>query len=347
MERELVPLEICQRKFLTGEATGVLIQGTLPQLKLIQTITATASFTLGTMTKQTQLSLLEHSITLMLGTHVLKEDLRQVGWSWMTSRRAFALECESFKPHISPKMNILVWNCRGAMKPSFRSSICDLTNYHSLGIVVITETRISGSRAGDILRALPYDGIHTTDSIGYAGGIWLLWRRDMVDLEVLAATEQEIQAIVKEDQRLVAHFLDSNGTWSWENLSFILPQPLLAAINATPINTSLPSEDLIAWAPSKDDASEVINLFSKPSNTNRLAQPIVHEYRSMLQAFLEYHMQHCYRETNRVADMLANIGRCQEDSFVSYVNPPFVVMEALNYDSNAVTRTIRTPIILV
>nr|POF08271.1 putative ribonuclease h protein [Quercus suber] len=95
------------------------------------------------------------------------------------------------------------------------------------------------------------------------------------------------------------------------------------------------------------DASEVINLFSKPSNTNRLAQPIVHEYRSMLQAFLEYHMQHCYRETNRVADMLANIGRCQEDSFVSYVNPPFVVMEALNYDSNAVTRTIRTPIILV
>nr|POE60052.1 putative ribonuclease h protein [Quercus suber] len=56
----------------------------------------------------------------------------------------------------------------------------------------------------------------------------------------------------QEDQRLVAHFLDSNGTWSWENLSFILPQPLLVAINAIPINTSLPSEDLIAWAPSKD-----------------------------------------------------------------------------------------------
>ena len=30
MERELVPLEICQRKYLTEEATGVLIQGTLP-----------------------------------------------------------------------------------------------------------------------------------------------------------------------------------------------------------------------------------------------------------------------------------------------------------------------------
>ena len=51
MERELAPLEICQRKFLTGESTGVLIQGILPQLKLIQTITATTSFMLKTLTK--------------------------------------------------------------------------------------------------------------------------------------------------------------------------------------------------------------------------------------------------------------------------------------------------------
>lgn len=51
---------------------------------------------------------------------------------------------------------------------------------------------------------------------------------------------------------LVAHFLDGNGTWLWENLSFVLPQPLLDAINATPISTSLPSDNLIAWAPSKD-----------------------------------------------------------------------------------------------
>uniref|UniRef100_A0A7N2LJ76 CCHC-type domain-containing protein n=1 Tax=Quercus lobata TaxID=97700 RepID=A0A7N2LJ76_QUELO len=116
-------------------------------------------------------------------------ELTTGGWNWMTSRRAFAIECESFEPHLSPKMNILVWNCRGAMKPSFRSSICDLTKFHAPGIVVVTETCISGSRAREILRTLPYDGIHTTDSIGYAGGTWLLWCKDMVDLEVLAATK--------------------------------------------------------------------------------------------------------------------------------------------------------------
>ena len=83
------------------------------------------------------------------------------------------------------------------MKPSFRSTIRDLTNFHSPRIVVVTKTHISGFRAGDIIHTLPYDGIHTTDPIGFVGGIWLLWCIDMVDLDVLAATEQEIHAIVK------------------------------------------------------------------------------------------------------------------------------------------------------
>ncbi|KAK7852788.1 factor of dna methylation 1 [Quercus suber] len=83
------------------------------------------------------------------------------------------------------------------MKPSFRSTIHDLTNFHSPGIMVVMETCISGSRASEILRTLPYDGIHTIDLVDYARGIWLLWRGDMVDMDVLTAMEQEILAIVK------------------------------------------------------------------------------------------------------------------------------------------------------
>ena len=83
------------------------------------------------------------------------------------------------------------------MKPSFHSTIRDLTNFHSSGIMVVTETRISGSKASDIICTLPYDGIHTSNPIGYAREIWLLWHTDIVDLDVLAATEQEIHAIVK------------------------------------------------------------------------------------------------------------------------------------------------------
>ena len=56
------------------------------------------------------------------------------------------------------------------------------------------------------------------------------------------------------------------------------------------------------------DATEVISLFSKPSSDNRLTQPIVDDCKNMLQVFQEYHMQHCFRETNKVADLLAKLG---------------------------------------
>nr|POE51388.1 hypothetical protein CFP56_41755 [Quercus suber] len=59
---------------------------------------------------------------------------------------------------------------------------------------------------------------------------------------------------------------------------------------------------------------------------------------------LEYRMQHCYRETNRAADLLANLGRYQDESFVFYVNPPFVVIEALDSDINVVIRSIRSSV---
>ena len=157
----------------------------------------TESFTLETVMYHTQMNLLEHAITLARDPTIYRMDLKQVRWNWMTSKRAFAQECGSFSNSLSSKMNILVWNFRGAMKPSFHSTIRDLTNFHSPGIMVVTETRISDSKVDDIICTLPYDGIHTTDPIGYAGEIWLLWHTDMVDLNVLATTEQEIHAIVK------------------------------------------------------------------------------------------------------------------------------------------------------
>ena len=57
-------------------------------------------------------------------------------------------------------------------------------------------------------------------------------------------------------------------------------------------------------------------------------------------------MQHCFRQTNKVADLLAKLGRSQSESFISYVTPPFVVMEAFSFDciSAPCTRLFRAPI---
>ena len=94
-------------------------------------------------------------------------------------------------------MNIIIWNSRGALKPNFQSHIQDLTRIHDPAIFVVMETKLGGRRAKEISDLLPFDGAIHTDTIGYAGGLWLLWNSDKVEIEALAKTEQEIHVEVK------------------------------------------------------------------------------------------------------------------------------------------------------
>ena len=59
------------------------------------------------------------------------------------------------------------------------------------------ETKLRGDRAKAITDRLPLDGAIHTDTIGYSGGLWLLWNSDIVEVELLAKTKQEIHAEVK------------------------------------------------------------------------------------------------------------------------------------------------------
>lgn len=83
------------------------------------------------------------------------------------------------------------------MKPLFRKTVMDLVDWHSPIVMVITETRLSEVRANEIIETLPFNGAVVTDTIGFASGIWLLWHSDLVQVEALASTEQEILAIVQ------------------------------------------------------------------------------------------------------------------------------------------------------
>lgn len=49
----------------------------------------------------------------------------------------------------------------------------------------------------EIADSLPFDGFFATNTIGYAGGLWLLWKKEDVEVSVLSVTEQEIHAIIK------------------------------------------------------------------------------------------------------------------------------------------------------
>lgn len=94
-------------------------------------------------------------------------------------------------------MNILMWNCRGALNPDFKRQIFEMAVNHNLTIMVIIETRVRGDRAERIIDDLPFDGFITTETIGYARGLWVLWKKEEADIDLLAATEQEIHATIK------------------------------------------------------------------------------------------------------------------------------------------------------
>lgn len=83
------------------------------------------------------------------------------------------------------------------MKPSFQKHVDELVRNHNLTILVVMETHVGGDRAKEIIDRLPFDGFMHTDTIGYAGGLWMLWDLERVDVTPLANIEQEIHATVK------------------------------------------------------------------------------------------------------------------------------------------------------
>nr|POE76957.1 hypothetical protein CFP56_34235 [Quercus suber] len=68
-------------------------------------------------------------------------------------------------------------------------------------MLIITETRVGGVRGAKIIEELPFDGFFATETVGYASGLWLLWKKEEVEVFVLSATEQEIHATVKSSMR--------------------------------------------------------------------------------------------------------------------------------------------------
>uniref|UniRef100_A0A2N9FS20 CCHC-type domain-containing protein n=1 Tax=Fagus sylvatica TaxID=28930 RepID=A0A2N9FS20_FAGSY len=111
-------------------------------------------------------------------------------------------------------MNVLTWNCRGVLNPCFRRALNELIKINNPDILILTETRLGGTRAAELAATLPFAGFLCTKTIGFAGGIWCLWKSDALELDHLCSTEQEIHVSVK--------VKDSNSSW------------LLSAIYASP-----------------------------------------------------------------------------------------------------------------
>lgn len=106
--------------------------------------------------------------------------MHQTGWILREEERLTSLPDDFPFSSQLVIMNIVIWNCRGALKPSFQNHVKDLVALHNPAIFVVMETHIGGDRAKEITERLPFQGAIHTKTIGFAGGLWLLWDFDRV-----------------------------------------------------------------------------------------------------------------------------------------------------------------------
>jgi hypothetical protein len=134
------------------------------------------------------------------------EVIRNILWEMWPEKAWNSLEVEgSLFPTRNPPfmssseigLNILTWNCRGVLNPCFRKALTDILKINSPEILILTETRLGGSRATELASSFPFDGFLCMNTMGFVGGIWILRKSDAVEVELLCTTEQEIHVSVK------------------------------------------------------------------------------------------------------------------------------------------------------
>ena len=96
-------------------------------------------------------------------------------------------------------MKILIWNVRGALKPSFRSSFACLLQLHHFDICVLLETRLSGPSLQCFRRRVSRSwSSYAVDSDGLSGGIVALWWNPSIRIEASHRYHQQVALVVKE-----------------------------------------------------------------------------------------------------------------------------------------------------
>ena len=151
-------------------------------------------------------------------------------------------------------MNIVIWNCRGAINPSFQSFINDMSQIHSPAIMVITETKVSGPRAKEIMDRLRFDGAIHANNYGFTGG---LWDSTQAEVSELASTKQEIHVIVKDISFNISWLLSAiyasprlaERRLLWDNLSKVAELHALPWIIARDFNEVLIGDDKFGGRP--------------------------------------------------------------------------------------------------
>ena len=187
---------IQERKLVDQRGMATALMGNHLMLKLFQILRPVEKCDVLISCKEDVEGILKYMMIWKLEWKHSKDLLRRLGWS-MVEATAMNPSRVEIPMDQFVKMNILLWNCRGALNLDFKRRVFEMAVNHRPSIMVITETRVGGSRVEKIIDGLPFYGFITTNTIGYAGGLWILWRSEEAEVKLLTTTEQEIHATVK------------------------------------------------------------------------------------------------------------------------------------------------------
>ena len=80
------------------------------------------------------------------------------------------------------------------------------------------------------------------------------------------------------------------------------------------------------------DADVLVHLLTNPSSLNLMLEPLLNDWRNLIKAFPNYIMTHIFREANKCADKLANMGATLSSDFLLLYEPPPVMANMLAFD---------------
>lgn len=92
---------------------------------------------------------------------------------------------------------LLVWNCRGAGSLDTHAYLMNMLQAHRPAVVALLETRVPSDRAKKLIQNSYLTNYTAVEAVGFAGGIWLLWDRNLVEVEALSHFDQVLNVGVQ------------------------------------------------------------------------------------------------------------------------------------------------------
>ncbi|CAN1136492.1 hypothetical protein LINPERHAP2_LOCUS9487 [Linum perenne] len=125
---------------------------------------------------------------------------------------------------------VFSWNCRGAGHKKYLATFRSYLGQFKPSIVFILEPRISGNKADVVSRKLGYTDCVRVDSVGFAGGIWVLWSSSVTKLRLISSGDQfiHLQGSCQDHEKFfLTAIYGPRFTWKWGAVNERLDRALI------------------------------------------------------------------------------------------------------------------------